>query len=378
VGGGDNVQLFGGEDGCGIGDDQADSANEILTQSSRGPCADGRLKPDLMAPATHVSGGVAQAPDPGPFGTADACYNAYSVCGGVGNMFYPSFQQFYTASSGTSHSTPCVAGGCALLRQYFINHSLTPPSPAMTKAWLMNSARYMTGASANDTLWSVNQGMGEMDLGMAFDGTPRLLRDQQAADTFTASGQTRTFTGSVANTNLPFRVTVAWTDAPGSTTAAAYNNDLDLTVSVGGQTYLGNVFSQGLSVPGGAADAVDNVESVFCPAGAAGTFTVTVAATSINSIGVPNGGNALTQDFAIIVDNAAASGLPAIANPQLEAASFAFSFQTASNQTYEVQYKNALTNPAWTNVQTIEGDGQIHFITNAVSSSQGYYRIRSP
>ena len=313
VGGADNVQLFGGEDGCGIGDDQADSANEILTLSSRGPCADGRLKPDLMAPATHVSGGVVQAPDPGPFGTADACYNAYSVCGGVGNMFYPSFQEFYTASSGTSHSTPCVAGGCALLRQYFINHSLTPPSPAMTKAWLMNSARYMTGATANDTLWSVNQGMGEMDLGMAFDGTPRLLRDQQAADTFTASGQKRTFIGSVANTNLPFRVTVAWTDAPGSTTGAAYNNDLDLTVSVGGQTYLGNVFSQGLSVPGGAADEMNNVESVFCPAGAAGTFTVTVSATSINSIGVPNGSNALTQDFALVVDNAAASGLPAIA-----------------------------------------------------------------
>jgi hypothetical protein len=313
VGGADNVQLFGGQDGCLVGDDEADSANEILSESSRGPCEDGRLKPDIMAPATHVSGGVVQAPDPGPFGTADACYNGYSICGGAGNIFYPSFQQFYTASSGTSHSTPCVAGGCALLRQYFINHSLIPPSPAMTKAWLMNSARYMTGVTANDTLWSVNQGMGEMDLGMAFDGAPRLLRDQQPADTFTASGQTRTFRGGVANTNLPFRVTVAWTDAPGSTTGAAYNNDLDLTVSIGGQTYLGNVFSHGLSVPGGAPDAVDNVESVFCPAGVAGTFTVTVAATSINSIGVPNGGNELAQDFALVIDNAAASGLPVIA-----------------------------------------------------------------
>jgi hypothetical protein len=312
VGAADNVQLFGGEDGCGVGDDEADSANEITSQSSRGPCADGRLKPDIMAPGTHVSGGVAQAPDPGPTGTADACYDGDSVCGGVGNIFYPSFQQFYTASSGTSHSTPCVAGGCALLRQYFINHSLTPPSPAMTKAWLMNSARYMTGATADDTLWSVNQGMGEMDLGAALDGTPRLLRDQQAADTFTASGQACTFNGSVANTNLPFRVTVAWTDAPGSTTGAAYNNNLDLTVSVGGQTYLGNVFSQGLSVPGGTADLVDNVESVFCPAGTAGNFTVTVSATSINSVGVPNGSNGLTQDFALVVDNAAASGVAAI------------------------------------------------------------------
>ena len=40
-----------------------------------------------------------------------------------------------------------------------------PPSPAMTKAFLMNAARYMTGADANDTLPSNNQGMGLMDLG---------------------------------------------------------------------------------------------------------------------------------------------------------------------------------------------------------------------
>jgi hypothetical protein len=312
VGGADNVQLFGGEDGCGVGDDQAASANEIAINSSRGPCADGRLKPDLMAPGTHVSGGVIQEPDPGPLGTADPCYTGASVCGGVGDAFYPSLQQFYTASSGTSHSAPCVTGGCALLRQFLINQSLMPPSPAMTKAWLMNSARYMTGETADDTLWSTNQGMGEMDLGVAFDGTPRLLRDQQADDTFTASGQTRGFTGTVANTNLPFRVTLAWTDAPGSTAGAAYNNDLDLTVTVGGQTYLGNVFSGNLSVPGGTADTMDNVESVFCPAGVAGPFTVTVNATSINSIGVPNGSNALTQDFALVVYNAAAAGQPLI------------------------------------------------------------------
>jgi len=170
----------------------------------------------------------------------------------------------------------------------------------------------MTGATANDTLWSDAQGMGELDLGAAFDGTPRILRDQLAGDTFTASGQSRTFSGSVADTNLPFRVTVAWTDAPGNTTGAAYNNDLDLTVNIGGQTYLGNVFSNAWSVPGGAADEADNVESVFLPAGVAGAFTVTITATSINSIGVPNGSNGLTQDFALVLDNAAGAGPPVI------------------------------------------------------------------
>jgi hypothetical protein len=379
VGAADNVQQFGAEDGCFIGDDEAGSANEIKTTSSRGPCMDGRLKPDLMAPGTHVSGGVVQAPDPGPLGTADPCYDGSSVCGGgVGVIFYPPYQQFYTASSGTSHSAPCVSGGCALLRQYFINHSLAPPSPAMTKAWLMNSARYMTGATADDALWSTNQGMGEMDLGTAFDGSLRFLRDEDAEDTFTASGQARVFAGSVANTNFQFRVTLAWTDAPGSTAGAAYDNDLDLTVTVGGQTYLGNVFNQNLSVPGGAPDTVDNVESVFCPAGTAGPLTVTVMATSINSIGVPNAANALTQDFALVVYNAMASLVPEIVNPQIDAASFIFSFQTASNQIYDVQFKSALTDPAWAVVRTVEGDGEVCFITNAVSSSQGYYRIRCP
>ena len=43
-----------------------------------------------------------------------------------------------------------VAAGCALIRQYFLNQGLSAPSPAMTKALLMNSARYMTGTSVND------------------------------------------------------------------------------------------------------------------------------------------------------------------------------------------------------------------------------------
>ncbi len=83
---------------------------------------------------------------------------------------------------------PCVSGGCALLRQYFINQGSAAPSPAMTKAFLMNSARYLNGPNAADTLWSDTQGMGELNLGMAFDGAPRVVRDELAADVFTASG----------------------------------------------------------------------------------------------------------------------------------------------------------------------------------------------
>ena len=311
VGAADNVQPIGGTDGSGVSDAESDNANAIISFSGRGPCLDGRLKPDLMAPGTHVSGGVPQAELTGPVGDGQAlaCFpeDGSGVSGGPDNsLFFPTNQQFYTASSGTSHSTPCVTGGCALVRQYFINTNLPPPSPAMTKAFLMNSARYMTGTGADDTLWSDNQGMGEMDLGMAFDGTPRILRDEASADMFTATGQTRVFTGVVGETNLPFRVTVAWTDAPGSTTGAAYNNHLDLTVAVGGVTYKGNVFSGSNSIPGGSADTMNNVQSVFLSAGTSGGYTVTVTAANINSIGVPNASNALSQDFALVIYNAGA------------------------------------------------------------------------
>ena len=315
-----------GDDGCSLTDADASSANDMACFSSQGPCSDGRMKPDLVAPGVHITGGVPQVlPPPSPSGTGTVidCYNASGVCalwvnslptGDPNNPtnFFPMGQQFYTVSSGTSHSTPAVAGACALVRQYFINSGSTPPSPAMTKAFLMNSTRYMTGSGADDSLWSPSQGMGEVNLGTAFDGTARYLRDELPQEMFTATGQLRMYGGQVADPTQPFRVTIAWTDAPGNTTGAAYNNDLDLAVTVGGNTYLGNVFSGQYSTTGGSADRKNNVESVFLPAGVTGGFTVSVTAANINSIGVPGGGPAqksLNQDFALVIYNGTATNI---------------------------------------------------------------------
>lgn len=314
VGASENVQAFGGADGCGIADTAANSAFDMAAFSSRGPCKDGRVKPDIVAPGTHISGGVAQAVASLANGTQLACYDGSGVCGGVsGDKFFPSGQQWYTASSGTSHSTPAVAGACALVRQFFINLGLATPSPAMTKAILMNSARYMNGSGANDNLYSNNQGMGLMNLGAAFDtATSHTLRDQLSADMFTATGQTRVFTGTIPDPAKPFRVTLAWTDAPGATSGNAYKNDLDLAVTVGGNQYLGNVFSGANSATGGSADRKNNVESVFLPAGVSGSYMIIVTAANINSDGVPNVGGALDQDFALVISNGAQILAPVI------------------------------------------------------------------
>ena len=121
-----------GTDGCGVLDTGADSARDIIDFSSRGPTDDGRLKPDIVAPGTHVSG-------------ARPRHGAYT---GVGTCT-PSFGSgFYSLVSGSSQAAPQVAGAAALVRHWFkrTEPPFAEPSPAMTKAFL--STRRATSAAA--------------------------------------------------------------------------------------------------------------------------------------------------------------------------------------------------------------------------------------
>ncbi|MBN2007432.1 MAG: S8 family serine peptidase [Anaerolineae bacterium] len=274
-------------DGCGYGPTGANDAQDIATFSGRGPTDDGRVKPDLVAPGTHIIGPATQA----------AGYTGDYVC----NKYYPAGQTLYAASSGTSHATPAVSGAASLLYRYYQDHFGAIPSPAMVKAYLVNSARYLHGTGAGDTLPSNSQGYGEVMLGSAFDGVPRLVADQRTL--MVASGSVYSFAAGVAEPGQPLRVTLAWSDAPGALSGAAYVNNLDLEVIAGGQTYLGNVFAGPDSMAGGTPDPRNNVESVSLPAGLSGPVTVTVKATNIAGDGVPGNGDPTDQDFALVCYN---------------------------------------------------------------------------
>jgi hypothetical protein len=281
-----------GTDGCGFDGQHADNAQDIAPFSGRGPTADGRVKPDLVAPGTHVQGAASQI----------AGYDGNGVC----DLYWPSGQTLYTWSSGTSHSAPAGAGALSLVHTYLAQGmggtAAAVPSPAMLKAYLLNSTRYLNGAyAAGETLPSYHQGWGRADLGMAFDGVSRMRQDQSAL--LTASGQVHQVVGVVTDPGQPFRVTLAWTDAPGSTTGAAWVNDLNLEVTVGGQTYLGNWFDGPASVVGGIADSRNNVESVFLPPGTSGSFVVRVIGANIAGDGVPGNADLTDQDFALVVYN---------------------------------------------------------------------------
>ena len=291
VGATENVREQGFVDGC--AEANADDADDAAIFSSRGPCADGRVKPDIIAPGTHIQGPASQ--DPGYTGT------------GVCDKYHPLAQTLYAMSSGTSHSCPAVSGAASLLWNYYgrvLTAGLTP-SPAMQKALLVNSARYLNAATTGGNLPSNVQGWGDVNLGTLFDGVARQLVDQTTV--FSATGDQYQYLGTVADNTKPVRVTLVWTDPAGPTTGNAYVNDLNLTVTIGGNTYKGNVFSGASSVIGGAYDAKNNIEGVFLPAGVSGNALVRVTAANLAADGVPGSGGATDQDFALVIYNMVAA-----------------------------------------------------------------------
>ncbi|HKY03487.1 MAG TPA: S8 family serine peptidase, partial [Blastocatellia bacterium] len=234
-----------------IGPDGADNAMDILRYSAGGPTLDGRAKPDIAAPGTHVYGVASKA----------QFFSAAGLCPGI-PVYQPPGQDLYTWSSGTSLAAPHITGAASLIRKFFTLRNLLgeqrPPSPAMTKAFLINSALYMTGENASGDLPSERQGWGRVNLARAFDDAKRALIDQTRL--FTESGQVFEIEGSLADRSRGLRVTLALTDAPGALAGAATVNDLDLEVVIGGvSVYRGNVFNGPSSIEGGEADRLNNV-----------------------------------------------------------------------------------------------------------------------
>jgi subtilisin-like proprotein convertase family protein len=150
--------------------------------------------------------------------------------------------------------------------------------------------------------------MGQPNLSQLFDDQARYILDQSYI--MGASGNELSIKGGIVDPARPLRVTLVWTDAPGATTGAAYVNNLDLEVSVGGQTYKGNVFSAAYSIPGGSFDPANNVENVFLPPGLQGAFQVRVIARNIAGDGVPGNADSTDQDFALIITNGNTSLAP--------------------------------------------------------------------
>jgi subtilisin-like proprotein convertase family protein len=301
VGGSEGVRQS-GTDGCGVTNAGANSARDMIDFASRGPTDDGRLKPDLVAPGSHITGAAPQHPQ----------YSGSGTC----NQFFAGLR--YSLISGTSQATPQVSGAAALLRRWFELNGSAAPSPAMTKAVLINTATDLAGGDNGKGTTiapgpNADQGWGRVNIGNALDATARVFRDQRPEDLLQSTGQSRVHTFSVPDPTKPVKVTLAWTDDEGPIVGDPVVNNLDLQVSARGNSYKANVFDGAFSRTGGTADRRNNVESVYLPpAQESGLFSVRVVATNIPGDGVPENGDLTDQDYALVVSNAEPESAPVL------------------------------------------------------------------
>ena len=151
---------------------EANSAADIASFSSRGPVADSYRSPTSSRRARTSPAVWARAcDDERHTGAAISCLKAraFAACPAAArsaaNNFFPLGQQFY---SHVVRHEPLDAWSCGrvrLLRQYFINASLAPPSPAMTRRSSSTPPLHDGHESAGDNLPSPDQGMGAVNLG---------------------------------------------------------------------------------------------------------------------------------------------------------------------------------------------------------------------
>ena len=261
----------------------ANNIEDLALSSSQGPTADGRVKPDIVAPGTVITGSRA-----GNCSSVSSC-----------------FETNHAFSSGTSHAAPQIAGAAALFTQFWKNgNGGVNPSPALIKAAILNTAQEMNGVNTTGVIPNGNEGWGRINMKFMLNtGVATKYVDQVRP--LSNVGESLMIAGTVADSSKPIRVTLVWSDPPGSADPALVNN-LDLRVTVGGVTYLGNVFANGVSTTGGISDVRNNVENVWLPAGiipAGSGFSVQVSATTLNGDGVLGNGDATDQHFALVAYN---------------------------------------------------------------------------
>jgi len=289
-------------------------ANALTYFSGKGPAADGRLKPDIVAPGN----GLVSA-----WGDSDHGSNNCATWN----------------RTGTSFASPTAAGAATLLREYFrkgyyptgasSEADRTVPSSALMKAALVNGAVEMgitAQADVLDYLYPNNsQGWGRvlLDTALFFSSPSRETRGIRAWDKWNAWGLAQggedTYTISVASSSEPLKATLAWTEPPPSPMAGiALCHDLDLELtSPGGEVYAGNSFSGGASYPAGGKDSVNNVEELFIIAPEMGDWTIRVKGYSVPYIpGYPSSGK---QGYALVATFADCGGC-SLSVPSLSAA----------------------------------------------------------
>ena len=263
----------------------ASGVDAMAAFSSRGPCNDGRIKPDIVAPGTDIISTRSRK----------ASGTGWGVAGNTNYLY----------EGGTSMATPLTAGAAGLTRQWITTTGgITNPSGQLLKALMLNGARNMApgqyGTGSKQEIPTVRpnnvEGWGHVDLFTTLQPATNQFLDLYDTNAL-ATGQTNTFTYTVTtgSTNK-FILTMAYADYWGTAgSGKQLINDLDLTVQ---KPSGSNLYANGRT----SKDATNNVEMIEFAADEAGTYTVRVSARTVPS-GSP-------QAYALVVRGPAADETP--------------------------------------------------------------------
>ncbi|RPJ46618.1 MAG: hypothetical protein EHM19_03985, partial [Candidatus Latescibacterota bacterium] len=220
--------------------------------SSWGPADDGRIKPDFVANGVSL------------YSTHNSSNSAYATY------------------SGTSMSSPNTSGTLNLLIRYYeSSHGSTPRSATM-KSILMQTADEAGPVAGPDYSfgWGLINARKAVELIQADSSATGRVREETLAN-----GETDEFTFTLAAA-APVRLSIAWTDPPGTPAAPAVDpsdpmlvNDLDLRLErVGGSTDLPYVLNPANPSSGASTgdNFRDNAEQIYAAGAPAGTYIVRV------------------------------------------------------------------------------------------------------
>ncbi len=226
---------------------------------SRGPVNDGRLKPEIIAVGL----------------------GAYSTIGIDG----------YEWAAGTSMASPQVAGGAALLTEYYkqLNGGVAPKADLL-KAILMNGAMDIGNPGPD-----YSYGFGSMDVARSL----KIIDGSHFFRNTINNGASQTMSIAVPANTAQVKIMLYWNDIPASTASATQLvNDLDLKVTDPAGTghlplVLNPAFAHVTDVANEQADHLNNVEQVVINNPVAGNYTV-----NVNGFSVPYPG----QSYVVVYD----------------------------------------------------------------------------
>lgn len=240
-------------------DHQADNPEGLAAFSSRGPSAENRLKPDVVAPGTAILSTKSRKK---------------RFLSGVDRSGVSDDSQ-YMYLSGTSMATPLVAGCCAAVRECLSKNGykdetngVTNPTASLIKALIINGAVSIAGQYMPNDLGegpNPHSGFGRVNVANTIatiepndtiSGYGVGAIDEQTEEPFATQIP---IPESDVN-SLTLKLTMAYADLPG----AALSNDINLVVIAGDRERHGNQGNQEFKIDANENfDRSNNVEQVI-------------------------------------------------------------------------------------------------------------------